>query len=281
MRAEVGCEQAPQPAGKPVSPCLWWAREFPGSTDQVGQARGWLEELLPKCEPREDLALLVSELCANAVLHTDSGRSGGEFGLTVEWTPEAVKALILDQGSPTMPAIAVRDDAWDDEFGRGLFLVDQLADYWDTADLPDGRLVWLEIPWAAKGGPLLQAPGGYQAAFEDVAVLCGQFPRTTIWWGHRSQSWWAALPGVAGEAGLVHAPTVDALSMVLAGLYPGFCHAPGQQPAMCADSPLPERAPDARQEAVASPLGRGERSGHPGTASRFPGETPSPSPAHH
>jgi serine/threonine-protein kinase RsbW len=199
-------------------------RDFPGDTEQVGRARGWLEDLLPECEPLEDLTLLVSELCTNAVLHTDSGKPGGQFSLAVEWTPEAVKALIHDQGSLTFPAIttAKDDDAWADEYGRGLFLVDQLADYWDTVDLPDGRLVWLEMAWAAKGGPLPQPPGGYHAAFGDAGALCGQFPRTTIWWGHQSRLWWAALPGALGDSGVLHAPTLDTLSRVLSGVYPAF-----------------------------------------------------------
>jgi serine/threonine-protein kinase RsbW len=209
---------AKAPPDMPVSPLLWWAREFPGSTDQVGRARGWLEELLPGCEPLDDLSLLVSELCTNAVLHTDSGKPGGKFSLTIEWTPVAVKALILDQGSPTVPTITAGKDAWDDEYGRGLFLVDQLADHWDTTDFPDGRLVWLEIPWTAKGG----LPLGYQAADGNLAALCGKFPRTAIWWGHQTQLWWAALPGAIGEAGIVHAPTLDALRTTLTGTYPGF-----------------------------------------------------------
>lgn len=213
-----------------MSPLLWWAREFPGSTDQVSRARGWLEELLPECEQLEVLTLLVSELCANAIVHTDSGKPDGRFGVAVEWTPEAVKALILDQGSPTVPAITARadDDAWDDETGRGLFLVDQLADYWGTADLPDGRLVWVEMAWVEKDGPLLEAPGGYQATIRDVGVLRGQFPATTIWWGHRSEFWWAALPGAIGEVGVMHAPTMDALSAALIDVYPGFCRTSGQ-----------------------------------------------------
>jgi serine/threonine-protein kinase RsbW len=208
----------------PTSPLFWWAREFPGSTDQVGGARGWLEELLPGCEPLDDLSLLVSELCTNAVLHTNSGKPGGKFSLTIEWTPVAVKALILDQGSSTVPKIPPGNDGWDEEYGRGLFLVDQIADHWDTTDLPDGRLVWLEIPWTAKGGPPLRTPRGYQAAIRDVAVLCGQFPKTAIWWGHQTEFWWAALPGAIGEAGIVHAPTLDALSTVLMDAYPASRH---------------------------------------------------------
>jgi serine/threonine-protein kinase RsbW len=196
-------------------------RDFPGDKEQVGRARGWLEELLPQCEPLEDLTLLVSELCTNAVLHTGSGKPGGHFSVAVEWTPEAVKTLILDQGSLTIPAVAPRgSEAWDDEYGRGLFLVDQLADHWNTADFPDGRLVWLEMAWASRGGPLLHVPGEYQATIGDVDMLRSRFPQTTIWWGHRSRLWWAALPGALGDVGVIHAPTLDTLNTVLNGVHP-------------------------------------------------------------
>jgi anti-sigma regulatory factor (Ser/Thr protein kinase) len=198
--------------------------------EQVGRARGWLEELLPDCEQLEVLTLLVSECCTNAILHTDSGKPGGQFGFAVEWMPEAVKAMIIDQGSPAVPAITVKADdaAWEDESGRGLLLVDQLADAWGAADLPGGRIVWLDLAWATKGGPLLKVPGGYQAAIRDVGMLRGQFPATTIWWGHESGLWWAALPGAVGEAGLVHARTIDALAAVLEDVYPGFFRASGR-----------------------------------------------------
>jgi len=257
-------------------------RDFPGDTEQVGRARGWLEELLPQCEPLENLTLLVSELCTNAVLHTDSGKPGGQFSLAVEWTPEAVKALILDQGSLTIPTITAKDsDAWVDECGRGLFLVDQLADYWDTADLPDGRLVWLEMAWAARGGPLLQAPGGHQAAIGVAGALRSQFPGTTIWWGHQSRLWWAALPGAVGETGLLNAPTLDALGTVLTGIYSGFRGALGQQPAMGSHPMLPVRSPETGQGTVAGLLSGDDHSDHLEAGSHFPGKTPSPSPADH
>jgi anti-sigma regulatory factor (Ser/Thr protein kinase) len=239
--------QAARPARKPMAPVLWWTRDFPGSKDQVSQARGWLEELLPECEQLEVLTLLASELGTNAILHTDSGKPGGRFSLSVEWTPEAVKALIVDQGSQTVPSITVKADAtaWDDEDGRGLFLVDQLADDWGTADLTNGRMVWLDIAWAAKGGPLLEVPGGYRALIRDVKMLRREFPAVTVWWGHRSALWWAALPGPNGETGLVHSPAMDALTAILANAYPSICGVASGQP---------PRWPRLRAEAGASGL---------------------------
>jgi hypothetical protein len=122
-------------------------------------------------------------------------------------------------------------------------LVDQLADAWGTADLPGGRVVWVDMAWAAKDGPLLEAPGGYQAAIRDAGALRRKFPATTVWWGHLSQLWWAALPGAIGEDGLVHAPTMGALSALLADVYPASHLASGQPPqhlSLVAGTGLPE-----------------------------------------
>src|SRR5258708_1163324 len=106
----------------PVPPALWWVRDFPGGEDQVRQARHWIEDLLPQCDPLADILLLASELCTNAVVHTRSGKAGGRFSVDVEWGQETARVVIGDQGSPTALAITAKaqDGIWADEHGRGL-----------------------------------------------------------------------------------------------------------------------------------------------------------------
>src|SRR5258707_12707475 len=70
-------------AGSQVPSVLWWARDFRGDKDQVRPARHWIEDLLPECEPRDDILLLASEVCANAIVHTLSGKDG-LFSVDVE-----------------------------------------------------------------------------------------------------------------------------------------------------------------------------------------------------
>jgi serine/threonine-protein kinase RsbW len=197
----------------------WWARDFPGGAEQVREARHWLGDLLPDCDPLADLLLLASELCANAVVHTRSGQPGGWFSVAVEWTPALARLVIGDQGSPssTPTAAAMADEtAWAAESGRGLSLVNELADGWGTTGHPGGRWVWADVWWQARGGAALQVPGA-ATALADITLIRRAFPGTAIWWGHRTQAWQAALPGASK---VLSSATRGGLSQVLADAYP-------------------------------------------------------------
>ena len=63
------------PKAGPARPVV--GRDFPGGTDQVRLARHWIEDLLPPCDPLADIALVASELCTNAIVHTRSGSMAG------------------------------------------------------------------------------------------------------------------------------------------------------------------------------------------------------------
>jgi serine/threonine-protein kinase RsbW len=149
----------------PAPPVAWWARDFPGTADQVGEARHWIADLLPDCDPREDVLLLASELSSNAVVHTRSGSAGGSFSVTVEWSPELARVVVGDQGGPSeIPADPRADGtAWTLESGRGLWLVDAMAANWGTASHRHQRWVWFDIGWRARGGPPLAGHGTAQA----------------------------------------------------------------------------------------------------------------------
>jgi serine/threonine-protein kinase RsbW len=207
----------------PARPVLWWTRDFPGGTDQARQARHWIADLLPECDPLDDLLLLAGELCANAVVHTRSGEPSGRFSVAVEWTPEAARVVIGDQGSPESAAIRAKagGTAWTQESGRGLWLVDELADDWGTASHCAGRVVWADVRWQARGGPRLEAPGGLDAAIADITATRRAFPGTTIWWGYLTQAWWAAHPSTSG---LISSPAPGGLRKILADAYPGLQH---------------------------------------------------------
>jgi hypothetical protein len=180
--------------------------------------RHWVGDLLPKCDPLADVLLLASELCANAVVHTRSRQTGGRVSVDVEWTPGLARVAVGDQGSPESPAVG--GAGWADESGRGLLLVDEVADDWGTACHPAGRVVWADVRWQARGGPLLDLPGGI-AALTGIAAIRQTFPGAATWWGHRTRNWWAALPSAA-SADLVSSPTWDGLGQVLAEAYPGI-----------------------------------------------------------
>ncbi|MFJ8436334.1 SpoIIE family protein phosphatase [Kitasatospora sp. NPDC094019] len=86
--------------------------------------------------------LLVSELVTNALLHADAPRRLRLFRdrvLTVE---------VADTGGQTPQ---LRPFAEQDEGGRGMFLVSELAQRWGTRLTKDGKVVWaeLELPFGA------------------------------------------------------------------------------------------------------------------------------------
>jgi serine/threonine-protein kinase RsbW len=154
---------------KPTRPAAWWTRDFRGTRDQVIEVRHWLENLLPDCGPRADVLLLASELSTNAVVHSRSGEPGGRFSVDVEWTPALVRVVVGDEGSDKAPVVVVRTGNAPPlgESGRGLLLVDELANAWGTASRPQHRWVWADIAWQARGGPSPEAERGKDAAAED------------------------------------------------------------------------------------------------------------------
>jgi serine/threonine-protein kinase RsbW len=225
----------------PPTPSLriaWWTRHFRGGADQVPEVRHWLEDLLPDCAARADVVLLASELCANAIAHSRSGEAGGQFSVDIDWAPALARVVIGDQGSAKAPVAAGRTGTSVQlgESGRGLLLVDEVADDWGTASRPNRRWVWADVRWQARGGPLLAAPDGLDTAIASNAMAHREFPGTSIWWGHRTEAWWAAVPGATNAHGLIWAPSRDSLIQSLARAYPraaGRGQAARLSPAAC------------------------------------------------
>jgi anti-sigma regulatory factor (Ser/Thr protein kinase) len=199
-----------------VPPVAWWARDFPGDAGQAREVRRWIEDLLPECDVLADVLLVASELCTNAIRHTRSGQAGGRFSVSVEWTWELARVVVGDQGSAMVPLAGVGMDDATGESGRGLRLVDQLADAWGTAGHLAGRVVWADVQWHARGGLPLEAPGSADASLADVVAIRGLLPGASVWWGHQTRAWWAALPGVTGADGLVTSPTARGLARAVA-----------------------------------------------------------------
>jgi anti-sigma regulatory factor (Ser/Thr protein kinase) len=90
---------------------------------------------------RHDAELLVSELVTNAVLH---GRSG--VTLTVAVAEGVLEVGVTDR-SPLLPSRQTSGSgrAWRAEGGRGLRMVDQVADEWGVAALAVGKQIWFRL----------------------------------------------------------------------------------------------------------------------------------------
>jgi anti-sigma regulatory factor (Ser/Thr protein kinase) len=85
----------------------------------------------------DDALLLTSELVTNAVLH---GRS--DVCVEVDVRDDVVRISVLDENSRHPAAVPEDPNALD---GRGLALVDAVANRWGVADRPLGKAVWFEL----------------------------------------------------------------------------------------------------------------------------------------
>jgi anti-sigma regulatory factor (Ser/Thr protein kinase) len=87
----------------------------------------------------EDVALLVTELVANVVDHV-----GGEASLTLEleFSDGWLRIAVAD-GSAVRPVVRELDS--ERPRGRGLRLVQAIADRWGSEDHQGGKRVWLEL----------------------------------------------------------------------------------------------------------------------------------------
>ena len=129
----------------PVRSTRPWARTFRGTPASVPEARRFVAELLAGCPAREVLMTCVSELCANAVVHTASG-NGGAFIVEVDLPRDGVARIaVTDQGGPSLPAAGHLDLMA--EGGRGLAMVAACTSRWGYADADPGRTVWAEACW--------------------------------------------------------------------------------------------------------------------------------------
>ncbi|MET9098345.1 ATP-binding protein [Streptomyces antibioticus] len=98
----------------------------PGFPEEVSRARRWTRDILHGSPLADDAELIVSELSANAILHTASGRESGSFHLTVAVSAQVVALSVTDDGGTgTAPKIEHQDQ--DAEGGRGLGMVSTLA----------------------------------------------------------------------------------------------------------------------------------------------------------
>ncbi|MFJ8779219.1 ATP-binding protein [Streptomyces sp. NPDC102476] len=104
------------------------------------------------CDAHHALTLIVAELAANAVQH---GRvPGRDFHLALVYDATTVRIEVTDtrtEGVPVVPVAAMPTDL--DDTGRGLLLVEHLADRWDWHPRPDGpgKTVWAECVLPMRG----------------------------------------------------------------------------------------------------------------------------------
>lgn len=116
--------------------------DLPPVVTSVPAARHLTLELLRAWDvphDREDAALLVTELVSNVVDHV-----GGEasFTLELEFSDQWLRIGVID-GSAIRPV--VRELSMDDPRGRGIRMVQMIAERWGADEHLDGKRVWFEL----------------------------------------------------------------------------------------------------------------------------------------
>jgi anti-sigma regulatory factor (Ser/Thr protein kinase) len=105
------------------------------------QLRAW--DLSPEVTERTEQ--IVAELASNAALH---GRVQGRdfrLTLTLDTTDGLLRIAVTDAKGGQLPVVPT-DSATDSGSGRGLLMVDALADHWGTEPHPPGgKTVWAEV----------------------------------------------------------------------------------------------------------------------------------------
>jgi anti-sigma regulatory factor (Ser/Thr protein kinase) len=115
---------------------------FRPEPDEVRHARQFVASLLAEVDlPSERAELITSELATNAVVH---GRT--EFRLEVDCDIDSVRISVFDAGGGWP---CRRPPAGDNESGRGLRIVDHVAERWGVTWNDPGKVVWAELSVAA------------------------------------------------------------------------------------------------------------------------------------
>ncbi|MFF3908492.1 ATP-binding protein [Streptomyces sp. NPDC001848] len=91
----------------------------------------------------EAVTLIASELAANAVRHGHV--PGRDFHVRLTETPEVVRLEVSDTRTERLPESRPPRDPASDESGRGLLLVEALADLWGVVPRSPGKSVWAEV----------------------------------------------------------------------------------------------------------------------------------------
>lgn len=89
----------------------------------------------------ETVLLLTSEVVTNAVVHGGPHKRGAEIQVRVEHFDGRIRVEVAD-ASEALPVLGANSQL---ESGRGLVLVDILANLWGVTPTDSGKIVWFEV----------------------------------------------------------------------------------------------------------------------------------------
>ncbi|MEN2419955.1 ATP-binding protein [Streptomyces rimosus] len=138
---------------------------------EVGRARRWARSRLVGSgigadEPlAETLILLISELVTNAVVHTGTP---AELRMCFSGSGAVVGTVRVEVADRSARAPRPRRADGDDTNGRGLELVDGLADRWGWRPEGAGKSIWCEVD---RSRSMLMASGSDLGAYDAHCAL--------------------------------------------------------------------------------------------------------------
>lgn len=143
--AEVCSLHSQVVAGTPTNAGTEEVRRLVRSPDTPRLARRFVSETLLAWGFGEldDAAVVATELAANAVTHAES-----DVTVSLMRTDGGVRIAVADRSS-VLPVIRASDR--DSLGGRGLLLVDNLAERWGHAITDDGKVVWADLSVSTLG----------------------------------------------------------------------------------------------------------------------------------
>ena len=143
--AEVPSAARPAQGGAHARGTLDWRISVPGVPAIVGIARRLVRAALWDSRRLDDIELVASELVTNAIRHTPSGRTGSLLTLRIRGTAGWARIEVSDRGSGSWAGPTSVSEH--DECGRGLVIVNALADLAGHEPAADGQVSWAEIHW--------------------------------------------------------------------------------------------------------------------------------------
>jgi GAF domain-containing protein/anti-sigma regulatory factor (Ser/Thr protein kinase) len=134
--------------------------------ESTTRARHWVSARLHELPPEvsECAALLTSELVTNAVLHAATPLS-----VTLHHLADRIRVDVAD-GNRTVPT--VKEYGPDAATGRGLTLFNTLASDWGVHPMPEGKIVWFELPVDLPVGSQEISDGNFR--FDLIGMAQGE-----------------------------------------------------------------------------------------------------------
>ncbi|QKW54378.1 ATP-binding protein [Streptomyces buecherae] len=122
---------------------------YPKSVLRARKRAAWLVAEWGLPDLADDVALVVSELASNAVLH--GALRGRLFRVQLTLTEAVLRIAVSDPKGERLPR--TRQPGPEDKFGRGLLIVDALAARWGVRERTIGKDVWAEFDVARGARP--------------------------------------------------------------------------------------------------------------------------------